>query len=125
VVVRRQIDDVAAVVPAPRGLRVLERPDPKQQPARFELVELFLQKLQPRAHGSKITFPDFPDRTVSKASANSDSANRCVITGVTSTMPVARSVEVCSHVPNSSRPVTPKRRASLKMTFSAMSSVTG
>src|SRR5919197_891988 len=72
-----------------------------------------------------MTFPERPEVTSSKASSKSCIENRWVMTGDTSTWPVARSVEVSSHVRKMVRPVTPNSRASLKITWSVMSRVTG
>ena len=54
-----------------------------------------------------MTLPERPEATTSKASRNPSSGNRCVMTGVTSTIPVASRTEVCSQVRKISRPVTP------------------
>src|SRR6266508_1245958 len=143
VVVRRQVDDLPSVERGPGGLLALEGPGMDGRPGPLQLVELLLQvsegvvphvhTFRPCAHGRaghapfgrRMTLPDRPESMASKASSKSSRANRWVITGVTSTVPLARRFDTVSHVVNSSRPVTPKIRASLKITWSVSSRLTG
>src|SRR5712692_4815514 len=107
VVVRRQVDDLAPIEPRSCLLLVLQHSRMKGRAGFVQLAQLHLQVLEarlrhprppphaPDACGNRMTFPERPDAVISKASSKRSSGNRWVMTGATSTMPVARSVVVC------------------------------